>query len=63
MASKRVHSLFVLRLFNDCVAMFFAHSAVLASTGHRVRGSAAPGHAGVVVGQCATRSVLLAARC
>jgi len=26
--SKRLHSLFLLRLFNDCVAMFFAHAAV-----------------------------------
>lgn len=27
--SKRVHSLFVLRLFNDCVAMLLAYSSVL----------------------------------
>ena len=38
-ASKRVASLFVLRLFNDGVAMFFAHAAVLAATGQQVRDS------------------------
>ena len=27
--SRRVHSIFVLRLFNDCVAMLFAHIAIL----------------------------------
>ncbi|XP_057718351.1 dol-P-Man:Man(5)GlcNAc(2)-PP-Dol alpha-1,3-mannosyltransferase [Arachis stenosperma] len=27
--SKRVHSIFVLRLFNDCVAMMFLHAALL----------------------------------
>ena len=37
LASKRAASLFVLRLFNDGVAMLFAHAAVLAATGHHVR--------------------------
>ena len=35
--SKRVHSLFVLRLFNDCWAMLFAYAAIWACTNHRVR--------------------------
>lgn len=34
--SKRVHSLFVLRMFNDCFAMAFAYAAVLLFAHHKV---------------------------
>ena len=33
--SRRIHSIFVLRLFNDCVAMFFLYAAVLMFTRYR----------------------------
>jgi alpha-1,3-mannosyltransferase len=35
-ASKRVHSLFFLRMFNDCFAMAFAYAAVLLFTQQKV---------------------------
>lgn len=35
--SKRVHSLFMLRLFNDCWAMLFVYAAVLLCQKHKVR--------------------------
>lgn len=34
--SKRVHSLFMLRMFNDCWAMLLAYVAVLACMRHKV---------------------------
>lgn len=34
--SKRVHSIFVLRMFNDCVAMAFLYAATLCFTLHQV---------------------------
>ena len=36
LVSKRMHSLFVLRLFNDCVSMAFAYGGVLAAMHLRV---------------------------
>ena len=36
-ASKRIHSLFVLRLFNDCVSTALAYAGVYAAMHHRVR--------------------------
>lgn len=35
--SRRLHSIFVLRLFNDCWAMFFAYAAMLVVQSRRYR--------------------------
>jgi alpha-1,3-mannosyltransferase len=40
--SKRIHSIFMLRMFNDCVAMAFAYLAFLALTGKDRQGRPAP---------------------
>ena len=34
--SKRIHSIYVLRMFNDCVAVAFGYSAILLFTKNKV---------------------------